>query len=974
MTFDENYLRGPGLTWHKAYLLAEACKLSYEQNPQKVIDTLRRDWDMSSRVFSFGQTQGFTAVGEKSLIVAFRGTQGFSDWGSNLNVLPREHSCIGANVHGGFLEQWQAAAAEVNATLSRYQNAKSIWITGHSLGGAVALMSAIAQQGRTLDGVVTFGQPRALGSDAARAVGALLGSRYIRIVNSNDVVARIPRSYSHTGGLLHFDGDGELKTDRTGGGRSLESVLSTSDNGPEPLSEAEQNSLETYLDANDLKPDGTLFTSDGRELEGARSIISDHRMDAYVMLMRDKAFPRASESEGARRLESAVSPSSSIVSHAPSDETHLSRLGDSYVKALKHAAERLRDFKEARDPTGRSLESLTGQAEPERMAESHLEGLQRGFFGSEGRALEAIVRSELRPAYFIHRDKIIMEKVPNPRKIFLSDTGFEHLELLQSNRSKLEEIAMGVGRVDVFGFGGTNVGTGWVVGDGRTLVTNRHVAEVFVHGDARFGWDIFPGIRAELNTLAQINTMPHHISDRERPFDAKIERVLYVAGISEPDFAILELSQALPPLTLSRAPAKLNEVIAVIGYPAEDQRDNDPELIRTFFGETFDVKRCAPGVVTAGGSTTGELFHDASTLGGNSGSAVIGLESGTVVGLHFAGSANVRNYAVPGNVVQAALDAVRNGVFPGSDLNSAPVTEDAEEAPANTFTDRNGYNADFLGTCIPLPTVADETLAANIAPLLDGSGTELKYRNFSVLQNGARRLPLLTAVNIEGARLRRLPRKDSWKLDGRIDRAHQVGNVLYKHNPLDRGHMVRRLDPCWAPDGIDDSIVLQAQADTYFYTNATPQHKDLNQRDWVGLEDYVLDNAEQFGFRATVFTGPVFNESDRVLRDQAGANDIAIPEEFWKVVAMRNTESGALTALGYVLSHGPMIANLLKAEFVLGAYETYQVPIKLIAERTGLDFGSIVENDPLNSPDPLESLSFATSVRRITGPDAVRFD
>ncbi|MEJ7724838.1 MAG: DNA/RNA non-specific endonuclease, partial [Ilumatobacteraceae bacterium] len=74
---------------------------------------------------------------------------------------------------------------------------------------------------------------------------------------------------------------------------------------------------------------------------------------------------------------------------------------------------------------------------------------------------------------------------------------------------------------------------------------------------------------------------------------------------------------------------------------------------------------------------------------------------------------------------------------------------------------------------------------------------ELKYRNFSVVMSKSRRLPMVTAANINGQESRRLPRVDVWSYDGRLDKKDQWGDELYADNPLDRGHMVRRADPVW---------------------------------------------------------------------------------------------------------------------------------------------------------------------------------
>ncbi|WP_375378290.1 DNA/RNA non-specific endonuclease [Hymenobacter cellulosilyticus] len=80
-----------------------------------------------------------------------------------------------------------------------------------------------------------------------------------------------------------------------------------------------------------------------------------------------------------------------------------------------------------------------------------------------------------------------------------------------------------------------------------------------------------------------------------------------------------------------------------------------------------------------------------------------------------------------------------------------------------------------------------------------GTGVELKYQNFSVIMSASRRLPMLTAVNLLGLDREQVDRIDTWYFDGRLDKSDQWGDELYHGNSLDRGHMVRREDPVWAP-------------------------------------------------------------------------------------------------------------------------------------------------------------------------------
>ena len=210
----------------------------------------------------------------------------------------------------------------------------------------------------------------------------------------------------------------------------------------------------------------------------------------------------------------------------------------------------------------------------------------------------------------------------------------------------------------------------------------------------------------------------------------------------------------------------------------------------------------------------------------------------------------------------------------------------------------------------------------------------LDYTHFSVAMNGSRRMPFYAICNIDGKQSKNVPRGDDWRFDSRIGEEFQCGNDIYKNNDLDKGHMVRRLDPVWG----NTDVATKANSETFFYTNACPQHKDLNQKEWLELEDYILSNTNTFDLKVCVFTGPVFGDSDRTYRG------IEIPLEFWKVAVMRNTETGKLSATGYVLTQSDMVSGF---EFVFGAFKTYQVSLATIESKTGLDFGRLSGFDPL---------------------------
>jgi endonuclease G, mitochondrial len=269
------------------------------------------------------------------------------------------------------------------------------------------------------------------------------------------------------------------------------------------------------------------------------------------------------------------------------------------------------------------------------------------------------------------------------------------------------------------------------------------------------------------------------------------------------------------------------------------------------------------------------------------------------------------------------------------------------------FTDREGYDPSFLGTgalAVPLPTLPEDLVP--LASINKLATTEpryvLPYHHFSTVQNKERRLAFFTAVNIDGALGRRLKREqDHWFFDPRIPKDEQTGKEVYDHNDLDLGHLVRRLDPAW---GSTPDVVKNANDDTFHFTNCTPQHKDFNrlQTRWAGLEDYILDHADNSRFRVCVFTGPVLAADDQEYRG------VQLPRQFWKVVVMVK-EGGVLSATAYLLSQEELIRGLeadLEA-FDYGAYRTYQVPVSRIEELTSLSFGSLADADPLARDEAL---------------------
>lgn len=278
------------------------------------------------------------------------------------------------------------------------------------------------------------------------------------------------------------------------------------------------------------------------------------------------------------------------------------------------------------------------------------------------------------------------------------------------------------------------------------------------------------------------------------------------------------------------------------------------------------------------------------------------------------------------------------------------------------YSNRKGYDDQFLDAPVPLPILPDE-LAAQAAVNTQATGEPrylLPYNHFTVVLNKRRRLAFYTAVNIDGTLSRDTRRaRDRWFFDPRVAQDEQTGKDVYDGNDLDLGHLVRRLDPAW---GDSDTVAKLANDDTFHFTNCSPQHKDFNRNKtrWAGMEDYILNNADNLKFRVNVFTGPVFAEDDDAYRG------VQLPRQFWKVVTMVKTDE-QLSATAYLLSQSDLISGLRTREpFSYGAYRTYQVPVRKIEELTSLSFGSVADADPLarerGVPQPRELDRFEDAV------------
>lgn len=184
-------------------------------------------------------TQAFMFKTDQFIVLAFRGSQELKDWRTNFSTRLKQFSIKTTmepleedwtpprgQVHRGFQAAWNSVEDQVLQQIEKWNVGRSaqmpLLLTGHSLGGALATVSAASLIKRkfNIQGVYTFGQPRVGDWIFATEISSLLKGKVFRFVNNNDIVPHIPppylpwnpfRLYVHLGQMLYFDARGNLK-------------------------------------------------------------------------------------------------------------------------------------------------------------------------------------------------------------------------------------------------------------------------------------------------------------------------------------------------------------------------------------------------------------------------------------------------------------------------------------------------------------------------------------------------------------------------------------------------------------------------------------------------------------------------------------------------------------------------------------------------------------------------------------------
>lgn len=196
---------------NKPYIMAILSGLAYKE-PSEVNKKFRKHGFYDTKYCNKQGAQCYVVWNDTDAVICFRGTEPkeMSDIKADLNAIQRKGLHNKGDVHGGFQGEinkiWDLILEKVNELKDH-----KIYITGHSLGGAMATICAkrLQEQNITVQCLYTYGSPRV---GDKRWVKSLQIPHY-RFQNNNDVVCKVPfwiMGYRHHGKNVYIGYNGNI--------------------------------------------------------------------------------------------------------------------------------------------------------------------------------------------------------------------------------------------------------------------------------------------------------------------------------------------------------------------------------------------------------------------------------------------------------------------------------------------------------------------------------------------------------------------------------------------------------------------------------------------------------------------------------------------------------------------------------------------------------------------------------------------
>jgi len=190
-----------------SYFFAEVSALAYHDGTRAKKE-LQKIGFKSYKFLDNDGAQAHIFNNKDHLIIAFRGTEPkqFSDVKADLLAIKRKSKTEG-RVHMGFKVELRKLWNDITGLIDKKK--QKIWITGHSLGGAMATLCAsrLEEKEPTL---YTYGSPKVGGREFCDGCDV----EHYRFRNNNDIVPTVPlwlMGFRHHGNLQYINYYGNIR-------------------------------------------------------------------------------------------------------------------------------------------------------------------------------------------------------------------------------------------------------------------------------------------------------------------------------------------------------------------------------------------------------------------------------------------------------------------------------------------------------------------------------------------------------------------------------------------------------------------------------------------------------------------------------------------------------------------------------------------------------------------------------------------